>query len=133
MNFLMSKAGRMLLVSVGISLVLGLAYWFITNRAYNQGIAFCQAQQAAEVDKANKAQAKKEQEQRAAASSIAKEGSTAAARTTSKIDASTATTKEVIRNVYHEVPVLVAGQCSHALDPRVQARIDEAVDSANRP
>lgn len=130
--FITSKWGRLLLGAGILTVAIGLTYWLVDHRAYDRGIADCQAEHAEAVAKANAEQAKREGEQRAAATKIGKDSDVAAARITSTVDATTATTKEVIHDVYHEVLVPVAGSCTpRPLDPRVQDRIDSAVDSAN--
>lgn len=126
-----SRAGLIVLLVGAIAVSAGLTYWWISDRAYDRGVADCQAAQAEAIGEANTAVVEKEREQAAAASGISRDADEAAARATGSTDEATLATKEVIRHVYHEVPVTTA--CvPRPLDERVQDRFDAAVDQANR-
>jgi hypothetical protein len=136
--FLNTRLGQSLLLAAGISVAVGLTYWLVSSRAYDRGYAACQAQHAAAVDKANREQAKAEDAQRQGATEIAKTADASAQAATRAADEATHVTREVIDDVYREPPKtnpVVFGACVqlHPVDDRVQRRIDEAVDSANRP
>ncbi len=129
--FFATKLGRSLILAGAILATASLTYWLVRRDAYAEGVADCQAKQAAAIAQANVNVVEKEREQSAAASHIARESDDAAARATGSTDEATIETKEVIRNVYVEVPVATA--CvPRALDERVQDRFDAAVDRANR-
>jgi D-lyxose ketol-isomerase len=136
MTFLTSKLGLSILFGLGISIAVGLTYWSVRNDAYKDGYAACQAENAAAVAKADREQAKREDAQRKDASTIAKESTAAASVATRDVDEATATTREITHVVYRDPPTtqpVVSGSCVHPLDERVQQRIGEAVESANRP
>lgn len=130
--FLTSKLGRSLLIGAGIALVVWLTKWYVEDKAYDRGYAACQAEHNKATDEANRDQAKREGEQREGATAIAKESTEAATRATQATDAATAKTNEVIRYVYREPITPAVGCVPHPLDDRVQDRLREAVDRANR-
>lgn len=130
--FFATKLGRTILLASTIAAACGVTYWLVSDRAYDRGVADCQAAQRAAQDAANREQAAREDRQRQGASTIAKDSTTKAETATRTVDASTAKTEEVIRYVYRDRPAPPAGACvPGALDERVQDRINRAVDSAN--
>jgi hypothetical protein len=136
--FLDTRLGQSLLLAGGITLAIGLTYWWVSSSAYDRGYAACQAEHAKAVDDANRTQAKTEDAQRQGATQIAKAADASAQAATRAADEATHMTQGVITDVYREPPKtnpVVFGACVqlHPVDGRVQQRIDEAVDSANRP
>lgn len=139
LNFVLNtRLGQSLLLAGGIMAAVGVTYWLVSHRAYDRGYAACQAEHAAATDRANRAQATAEAAQRHGATEIAKTADASAQAATRAADEATHATREVITDVYREPPKtnpVVFGACVqlHPVDERVQRRIDEAVDSANRP
>lgn len=128
-----SRTGQMILIALVVAFVLRLYVKQIKHDAYNQGMAVCQAAYEKAQLKADQEQAAREATQRARASEITKTTTQQASTAIAKTDAATATTREVIRNVYRDRPVPVPGQCNHPLDDRLQQRFNQAVETANRP
>lgn len=127
-----SRLGQTIILAAAISATAFLVHWYVDSKAYARGITDCTAQHAAATAQANLEQAAREKKQREGASEIAKDTDTAVVETVTELETASNETKEIIRYVYRDPPTPTAVACvPSSLDPRVQERIDRAVDASN--
>ena len=131
--FVTSKTGLTILLALALAAGGGIT-WFMFAKHYRaQGVAQCEGKHLGEAAIEAQRQARENVKRNADASRIANTADAAGAASALATDVASNTTREVIRDVYHEVPRTksITGSCVHPVDKRVQAEFDKAVGAAN--
>ncbi len=132
--FITSKWGLTILACIVAIAASFLTYNIVVDRAYDRGVAKCQADHIAAEALANQRQDVENAARNTAASKIANTADAAGEAATAATDVSTNSTKEVIHYVYRDLPhtkPVAIGSCVHPVDDRVQQRFNEAIRAAN--
>lgn len=132
--FINTRLGQACLLAIALTIAITLTAHIIDARAYDRGVADCNAKHLKEQNDANLAQNAANLKRTGEGTKIGQKASAAAAEVSTDVAKNTNETKEVIRNVYIKVPgPPVAAVCNRPVDERVQQRFDAAVDRINSP
>ena len=120
--------------AVGLAALIGLCWWGFSSHYETKGYEKCQGEHALAVANDNIEVVDKQNARDTKTDKISDKAKSDAADAVAKVDEKTETAKGEVHVVYRDRPQtapVAPGSCVHPVDPRVQQRIQSAVDQAN--